>query len=82
MKVGLDGMGYLQKVSERFSLSIGGCSEGPYKWRKGVPSPKGNHEAEPGEEEDPAIDVPDIEERDGPSLSVDRIDLWGSPEMR
>jgi hypothetical protein len=52
-----------------------------YKWGKSVPSPECNYKAKPGEEEHPAINVPQIEYGNRSSLAVGGVDLWGSPEI-
>lgn len=50
-----------------------------HEWWKGVPGPKGNKETEPGEEEDSAIHVNDIEDGNGASLVIDWVDFWRLP---
>ena len=48
-----------------------------YQWREGIPRPKGDEEAKPREEEDAAVHVERVQERNGASLAVYRVDLWG-----
>lgn len=45
-----------------------------------LPRPEGNQETEPGERENPTIQIDRIQTRDRTSLSIDRIDLWSPPE--
>jgi len=42
-----------------------------------IPRPEGHEETKPTEEEDSSVHVDDIEEGNGASLVVDRIDLGG-----
>ena len=58
------------------------CDGKSQEGRKGVPAPKGNEEAKPGEVDDPAVDVDEVEHRDGTRLMVDRIHLRSPPEKR
>ncbi len=51
-----------------------------YQWWKGIPRPEGHEEAEPREEEHATIDVNEVEERNGPSLLSDGVDLWSLEE--
>lgn len=53
-----------------------------YKRWKSVPCPKGDHEAEPREEEDPAICVYRVEDGQGTSLPVDWVDYGSSDQVR
>jgi hypothetical protein len=46
---------------------------------KGIPTPEGNKEAKPAEEEHSTVHIDDIEEGYGPSLVVDGVDLRGRP---
>ena len=52
-----------------------------YQRREGVPRPEGEHKSGPRKEEDAAVFVKDIEDRDGVSLPVDRVDVRGPPEV-
>ena len=52
-----------------------GKRSGSHQRREGVPSPEGDHEAEPCEEKDAPIDIDGVKERDRSRLSVDRVDL-------
>lgn len=53
-----------------------------YKGRKGVPRPKRDHEAEPREKEDAAVDIDGVQGRDRPGLAGDRVDLRGGIQVR
>lgn len=66
------GKAYLVDVSiDNLSLGISRCK---------LPGPKGYQEAKPCEEEDSAVDIEEVENRNGSGLVVDWIDLWGLPE--
>jgi hypothetical protein len=54
----------------------------PYQRGKGVPGPKGDHEAEPGKEEDAPVDIDGVQDGHGPGLQGDRVDVRTGVEVR
>ncbi len=55
---------------------------GTHQRRKGVPGPKGQHEAEPRKEKDAAMGVDRVEDGHGAGLLVDGVEDWRAPEIR
>lgn len=51
---------------------------GPYQRRKGIPSPKGYHEAKPREEKDATVDVDGVKQWNGPGFMADRVHMRGA----
>ena len=52
-----------------------------YQRRKCIPSPKGYHEAKPGEEKDAAVDVDGVQKRDGLGFMAGRVHLRDGVEV-
>lgn len=46
------------------------------------PRPEGQQETKPGEEEDSSIFIDGVQDWDGASLAVDRVDFWLRPQQR
>lgn len=46
-----------------------------------LPSPKGEHETEPGEQKDTTMKIDGVEHRDAPGLPSDWVDLRGLPQL-
>lgn len=50
--------------------------------REGIPGPERRHEAKPREEENAAVHVDGVEDRDGPGLVVDWVEVRRPVEVR
>jgi hypothetical protein len=52
-----------------------------YQRRKGVPSPKGYHEAKPREKKDAAVNVNGVKQWNGPGFAAGRVHVWGGVQV-
>ena len=52
-----------------------------YQRREGIPSPKGYHEAKPGEKKDAAVDVDGVKKWNGSGFMAGRVHLWDGVQV-